>query len=89
MKKIVAIIMVVVLMTAIAACLAEHMVKVEREYSYKYGEETIFNYVSVQVRETVRNLKGDEISNCEYEIFKKTNELPWYNVWSENAVEFR
>lgn len=88
MKKIVAIIIVVVLVTAFAACLAEHLVKVEREYSYKYGETT-FNYVSVQVRETVRNLKGDEIGVREYEILKKTNELPWYNVWRENTVEFR
>ena len=87
MKKIVAIVIVVVLATAIAACLAEHLVKVEREYRYKY-DETTFSYVSVQVRETVRNLKGDEIGNREYEILKKTNELPWYNVWRENAVEF-
>lgn len=88
MKKIVAIIIVVVLMTAIAACLAEHLVKVEREYSYKYGETT-FDYVSIKVRETTYNLKGDEIGYRVYEILEKTEELPWYNVWRENVVEFR
>ena len=91
MKKIVAIVIAVVLMTITAACIAEHMVKVEYKYHYSYGDVPEFDCVmmTVQVEETVYNLNGDEISNCEYEIFKAPKELPWYNVWSENVIEFR
>lgn len=91
MKKIVAIVMVVVLMTIATACIINHMVKVEYKYHYNYAKVSEFDYIrkAVQVEETVYNLNGNVISHSEYEVFKAPMELPWYNVWSEDIIEFR
>ena len=83
---------IIVIAVMIAICLTyanEHVVMVERNRNYSYGEEVFSGKIFVRTEEIVRDLRGNLIATSKYEEAVDVSDLPWYNVWTEKSTEIR
>ena len=82
------IVIVLSILVATFACASTHMVKVERENEYSYG--CTDSRVKVHHKERVCGLfNGKEIRYAEYSTLVDSDDLPWYNVWTETFITIR